>query len=40
MAPSIGWPWRDRSTAAWRIADSTNRVCFDVEPSQPTIAPA
>ncbi len=40
IAPSIGWPCRDRRAAAWRIADSTNRVSFDVEASQPMIAPA
>jgi len=26
--------------AAWRIAESTNRVCLDVEHSQPTMRPA
>ena len=33
----MGWPWRDRSAAAWRIAASTKRVCLELEASQPTI---
>ena len=31
---------RDRSAAAWRIADSTNRVSLLVAASQPMIVPA
>lgn len=31
---------RARSAAAWRIVDSTNAGCLDVEHSQPTIRPA
>ncbi len=40
MPPASGRPSRRRRAAAWRMARSTNAVCFDSEHSHPGIIPA